>query len=235
MRRSLSSRLATLYALLLGVTVLIVIAASSIALIYELSGFSSDIIIAKHQEARFLSDRYEHDGIPLQQAAPRIARALSGIGLHVAIYDAHGKFLGGDPTVRPEILARVLRGAVKLQVAPIRLNDSITPVTSRLTAPARRRSDVIGGALRRSGRICDVRCLGLDHSSNLVSRTGGSSSVSPSWQLSLHGLSVACSRVKRSRRKGGNGFAGRVGRRRLHAAPFRDRERRRDCNAHGSL
>ncbi len=135
MRRSLSSRLATLYALLLGVTVLIVIAASSIALIYELSGFSSDIIIAKHQEARFLSERYEHDGIPLQQAAPRIARALSGIGLHVAVYDARGKFLGGDSTVRPEILARVLRGTVKLQVAPIRLNDAITPVASSLTAP----------------------------------------------------------------------------------------------------
>ena len=135
MRRSLASRLATLYALLLGVTVLVVIAASSIALIYELSGFSSDIIIAKHEEARFLSARYEGEGMSLQQAAPRIARALSGIGLHVAVYDLHGKFLGGDSSVRPEILGRVVGGKVKLPVPPPRLGEPVEPVTRRLVVP----------------------------------------------------------------------------------------------------
>ena len=135
MRRSLASRLATLYALLLGVTVLVVIAASSIALIYELSGFSSDIIIAKHEEARFLSARYEGEGMSLQQAAPRIARALSGIGLHLAVYDLRGKFLGGDPSVRPEILGRVVGGKVKLPVPPPRLGEPVEPVTRRLVVP----------------------------------------------------------------------------------------------------
>ncbi len=131
MRRSLASRLASLYTLLLGITVLLVIVASSIALIYELSGFSSDIIIAKHEEARFLSARYEGDGMTLQQAAPRIVRALSGIGLHVAVYDAAGKFLGGDPAVRPDILGRVLRGSVKLAPPP-RIGEAEEGVPGRL-------------------------------------------------------------------------------------------------------
>ncbi len=135
MRRSLSSRLASLYALLLGVTVLLVIAASSIALVYELSRFSNDIIIAKHEEARFLSARYEGDGMTLQQAAPRIVRALSGIGLHVAVYDLHGRFLGGDRSVRPEILGRVLRGRVHLAVPPSRVGDALEPVPRRVAPP----------------------------------------------------------------------------------------------------
>lgn len=114
MTRSLASRLATLYAVLLGVTVLLVIAASSIALVYELAQFGDDILIAKHQEARFLAVRYQEQGLSLAQAAPRIVTALSGIGLHVAVYDARGRFLGGDRSVRPTILARVLQGRVRL-------------------------------------------------------------------------------------------------------------------------
>ncbi len=117
-KRSLASRLATLYTVLLGVTVLLVVVASSVALIYELAGFSNDIIIAKHEEARFLAARYQTDGQTLSQAAPRIARDLSGIGLRVAVYDAKGKFLGGDASVHPDILDRVLRGKVKLAPAP---------------------------------------------------------------------------------------------------------------------
>lgn len=119
-KRSLASRLATLYTVLLGVTVLLVVIASSIALVYELAGFSNDIIIAKHEEARFLAARYQNDGRTLAQAAPRIARDLSGIGLRVAVYDIQGKFLGGDPQVRPEILERVLRGTVRLAPPPPR-------------------------------------------------------------------------------------------------------------------
>lgn len=118
MRRSLAARLATLYAALLGITVLLVIAASSIALIYELSKFTNDIIIARHEEARFMSARIEEDGSTLAQAAPRIASAVSGIGLHVAVYDRAGKFLGGDRSVHPQILDRVISGAVRLLAVP---------------------------------------------------------------------------------------------------------------------
>jgi signal transduction histidine kinase len=135
MRRSLASRLASLYALLLGVTVLVVIAASSIALVYELSSFSSDIIIAKHEEARFLSARYEGDGMTLAQAAPRIVKALSGIGLHVAVYDQRGRFLGGDKSVRPEILNRVVSGKIRLLPPGARLGEPIEPVRARLVRP----------------------------------------------------------------------------------------------------
>lgn len=117
-RRSLASRLATLYTVLLGVTVLLVVVASSIALVYELAGFSNDIIIAKHEEARFLAARYQNDGQTLAQAAPRIARDLSGIGLHVAVYDRKGTFLGGDRAVHPEVLDSVIRGKVRLAPPP---------------------------------------------------------------------------------------------------------------------
>ena len=99
-RRSLASRLAALYAGLFAITVIVVIVASSIALVYELSGFSSDIIVAKHQEARFLAGRYASQGIPLAVSAQRIASDLSGIGFRVAIYDNAGHFLGGNPAVR---------------------------------------------------------------------------------------------------------------------------------------
>lgn len=126
MRQSLASRNATLYASLLGVTVLLVIIASSIALVYELAGFSSDIIVAKHEEARFLAARYQNDGMTLTEAAPRIVNALSGIGLHVAIYDKSGKFVGGDRGVHPDILRRVLRGTVHIP-SPVRLSEPIEP------------------------------------------------------------------------------------------------------------
>lgn len=124
-RQSVASRLATLYTVLLGVTVLVVVIASSIALVYELAGFSNDIIIAKHEEARFLAARYQNDGESLAQAAPRIARNLSGIGLHIAVYNNKGKFLGGDNSVHPDILDSVLRGKVKLAPPPTRMGAPI--------------------------------------------------------------------------------------------------------------
>ena len=116
-RTSLSARLATLYASIFAVTVLIVIIGSSIALVYELAGFSNDIIVAKHQEARFLSTRYQTEGQTLAQSAPRLVNALSGIGFHVAVYDNKGTFLGGDKSVHPALLERVIRGSVKLPPA----------------------------------------------------------------------------------------------------------------------
>jgi signal transduction histidine kinase len=140
MRQSLASRNATLYAILLGVTVLLVIIASSIALIYELAGFSNDIIIAKHEEARFLAARYESEGWTLQQAAPRIVRALSGIGLRVAVYDKNGRFLGGDKSVHPEILDRILSGQIRV-VLPTRPGEPMEPPKRRGGVPPGPRND----------------------------------------------------------------------------------------------
>src|SRR5665213_2279594 len=98
MRRSLASRLASLYATLLGITVLLVIVASSSALVFDLAGFNFDVIIAKHQEARFLAQEYKAEGYSLAQAAPNIVKMLSGIGLRVAVYNTKGSFLAGDKT-----------------------------------------------------------------------------------------------------------------------------------------
>jgi signal transduction histidine kinase len=104
----LAARLSALYAVLLGVTVLIVILASSIALVFELYRFSGDVMIAKHEEARILVDQYRREGKSLSQAAPEIVDALSGIGLRVTVYDLKGRYLAGDKTLRPRSLSGVL-------------------------------------------------------------------------------------------------------------------------------
>ncbi|MBV9720082.1 MAG: HAMP domain-containing histidine kinase [Candidatus Eremiobacteraeota bacterium] len=104
----LAARLSALYAVLLGVTVLIVILASSIALVFELRQFSGDLMIAKHEEARILVDQYRREGMTLSQAAPEIVEALSGIGLRVTVFDVKGRYLAGDKTLRPRPLAAVL-------------------------------------------------------------------------------------------------------------------------------
>jgi signal transduction histidine kinase len=110
MRHSLASRLAALYALLLGITVVLVIIASSVALVYWLSSFSTDILIAKHAEARFLASQYQDEGVPVNHAAQHIVDDLSGIGLRVAVYDMKGHFLAGDRTLRPRIIDRIASG-----------------------------------------------------------------------------------------------------------------------------
>ena len=115
---SLASRLSALYATLLGITVVLVIVASSIALVIELTGFTGDIVIAKHEEARILTEQYRLQGLTLEKAAPDIVNALSGIGLRVTVYDKKGKYLAGDKTLRPRILDRVISGAVQLVPPP---------------------------------------------------------------------------------------------------------------------
>jgi signal transduction histidine kinase len=116
-RQSIASRLSALYATLLGITVLLVILASSVALVYELAGFSRDIVYAKHEEARVLAEQNASQGIPLAKAAPDIVKAISGIGLSVAVFDRKGKFLAGDKTLRPGILDRVLAGKDSIPMA----------------------------------------------------------------------------------------------------------------------
>ncbi|HEY4433080.1 MAG TPA: hypothetical protein VGM99_01655, partial [Candidatus Cybelea sp.] len=103
-----ASRLSALYAALLGVTVLIVIVASSIALVVELHAFSDDIVIAKHEEARVMADRYTREGLSLSQGAPEIVAALQGIGMRVTVYDKKGRFLAGDKALRPKVLDRII-------------------------------------------------------------------------------------------------------------------------------
>ncbi|MGC1381050.1 MAG: HAMP domain-containing sensor histidine kinase [Candidatus Baltobacteraceae bacterium] len=104
----LAARLSALYAVLLGVTVLIVILASSIALVFELWRFSGDVMVAKHEEARILVDQYRREGMTLTAAAPKIVDALSGIGLRVTVFDLKGRYVAGDKTLRPRPLAAVL-------------------------------------------------------------------------------------------------------------------------------
>jgi signal transduction histidine kinase len=104
----LAARLSALYAALLGVTVVIVILASSIALVFELWQFSGDVMIAKHEEARILVDQYRREGMTLAQAASDVVSALGGIGLRVAVFDLKGRYLAGDKTLRPKPLAGVV-------------------------------------------------------------------------------------------------------------------------------
>jgi two-component system, OmpR family, sensor kinase len=114
----LAARLSALYAVLLGVTVLIVILASSIALVFELWQFSGDVMVAKHEEARILVDQYRREGMTLAKAAPEIVNSLSGIGLRVTVYDLKGHYLAGDKTLRPKSLAGVLAAGGMQQFIP---------------------------------------------------------------------------------------------------------------------
>lgn len=106
---NIASRLSALYAVLLGITVLAVILASSVALYFELDKFTGDILIAKHEEARILVNIYSREGMSLAQAAPEIVNSLSGIGLRVTVFNERGDYLAGDKTFRPRALDRVLK------------------------------------------------------------------------------------------------------------------------------
>ncbi len=103
-----ASRLSALYAALLGVTVLIVMIATSIALVAELQAFSQDIVIAKHEQARIFADTFNREGLTLAQGAPEIVSALSGIGMRVTVYDSKGRYLAGDKSLRPKVLDRII-------------------------------------------------------------------------------------------------------------------------------
>jgi len=132
----LAARLSALYAVLLGVTVLIVVLASSVALVFELYQFSGDVMIAKHEEARILVDQYRREGRTLAQAAPEVANALSGVGLRVTVYDLKGHYLAGDKTLRPKPLAGVLAaGGMQHFIPPSLRGLQITPHAGREPLP----------------------------------------------------------------------------------------------------
>ncbi len=125
MKHSLASRLSALYATLLGITIVLVIIASGVALVLEMANFTGDIVIAKHEEARFLTAQYKMAGMSLRQAAPEIVHTLSGIGLRVTVFDKNGKYLAGDKTLRPKILDRVVSGKAGMLSPEVRLGDPI--------------------------------------------------------------------------------------------------------------
>ncbi len=127
----IAARLSALYAVLLGVTILIVILASSIALVFELWQFSGDVMVAKHEEARILVDQYRREGKSLAQAAPEIVNALGGIGLRVTVFDLKGHYLAGDKTLRPKPLAGVLAaGGMQHFIPPSLRGPQVTTIHS---------------------------------------------------------------------------------------------------------
>ena len=123
-KHSLATRLTAMYTTLLGITLLIVIVASGVALVLQLSRFTGDIVMAKHEEARFMVEQYRLQGIPIEAAAPQVVNALSGIGLRVAVFDDQGNFLAGDTSLHPKLLERFGIGPP----APIRIG---TPLESK--------------------------------------------------------------------------------------------------------
>jgi signal transduction histidine kinase len=97
---------------------LLVIVATGVALVWVLTNFTRDIVIAKHEEARILTEQYRLQGLTLKQAAPDIATQLGGIGLRVAVYDDQGTFLAGDKTLRPRMLDNIVKGRVHIGPPP---------------------------------------------------------------------------------------------------------------------
>jgi signal transduction histidine kinase len=122
MKQSLASRLSAMYTTLLGITILLVLVASSVALVLEMTRFTGDLLIAKHEEARIITEQKRMQGQTLGEAAPALVDELSGIGLRVAVFDEHGRFLAGDKNLRPRLLDRVVainEGHVRVAFPPL--------------------------------------------------------------------------------------------------------------------
>lgn len=107
-QRSIASRLAMLYAAIFGVTMLLVVVASSIALVAELSHFEFELMIGKAQQARFIATNYQSAGLSIAQAAPHIVDELSNLGTRVAVFDQQGAYVAGDPNLHPSALDRIM-------------------------------------------------------------------------------------------------------------------------------
>jgi len=109
MKLSIASRLSALYAALMAATVVVVIFASAIALVFQLGRFGGDVILARHEQARMIAAQLTANGAPLKQVAPQIVAALGGTGLRVTVFDANGTYLAGDKSLHPHVLARWVR------------------------------------------------------------------------------------------------------------------------------
>ncbi|MDE2571352.1 MAG: HAMP domain-containing histidine kinase [bacterium] len=94
---SLASRITGWYVALLALLLIVVLAVSSLLLVFTLNGIGHDVLVAKQVEARELVRHYQSQGVPLATAGPDLAQRLSGIGLSVAVFDDAGRQLSGDP------------------------------------------------------------------------------------------------------------------------------------------
>jgi signal transduction histidine kinase len=118
-RRSIASRLSLLYSSIFGVTLLLVVLASSIALVVELQRFEGELMIHKFAEAWGIAWSYRENGLSIKDAAPTIVREVGNLGTRVAVFDDSGTFVSGDPTLRPTTLDRIMSNNVsRLQTIP---------------------------------------------------------------------------------------------------------------------
>lgn len=119
LQRSIASRLSMLYATIFGVTLLLVIVATSVALVAELSHFEFELMIGKEQQAQSIAQFYSDAGLPLRSAAPSIVQQLSNLGTRVVVFDDKGNYLAGDRTLQMTPLERGwVQEASQLNVAP---------------------------------------------------------------------------------------------------------------------
>ncbi len=144
-RRSIASRLTFLYASIVAVTILLVVLASSIALVEYLSSFESELMIGKQQQASFIAQSFHDSGLPIQQAAPVIVQRLSSLGTRVAVYDEQGSFVAGDSTLHPPALDRML--ALHLRV--LEMANPVTRFPRAFLLPA----GAVGAPPPFSGRV----------------------------------------------------------------------------------
>lgn len=118
-RRSIASRLSLLYSSIFGVTLLLVVLASSIALVVELHRFEGELMIHKFAEAWGIAMSYRENGLTINDAAPTLVRELGNLGTRVAVFDDSGTFVAGDPTLRPKTLDRIMSDHVsQLRTSP---------------------------------------------------------------------------------------------------------------------
>ncbi len=154
-RRSIASRLTFLYASIVAVTILLVVLASSIALVAYLHAFEFELMIGKVQQASIIAQNYADSGLPIQQAAPVIVQRLSSLGTRVAVYDEQGSFLAGDSSLHPAALDHLLA----LRVRALELTNPVTrfprafvlppgtvgPFTGRVPSPRSGVAPIVGG------------------------------------------------------------------------------------------
>ncbi len=143
LQRSIASRLSMLYATIFGVTLLLVIVATSIALVAQLSHYEFELMIAKEQQAANIAEFYSNSGLSLRSAAPAIVRELSNLGTRVVVFDSKGKYLAGDRTLQMTALERAwVRHASQFGMRPngFRVSEHIffdaPPLRPGLPTPA---------------------------------------------------------------------------------------------------
>jgi signal transduction histidine kinase len=119
LQRSIASRLSMLYATIFGVTLLLVIIATSIALVAELSHYEFELMIGKEQQAQSIAEFYSDSGLSLRSAAPAIVEQLSNLGTRVVVFDEKGNYIAGDRTLQMTAIERAwVQEASQLGVAP---------------------------------------------------------------------------------------------------------------------